>query len=133
MPDGTVSAFTINGRVNEKRSERPHDVDGENGAHMDGYDQLNRELGREADKDVTAAVRAIAIGREYRVTQILSSNGVAPRTRETAEILRAMHPKREEPLILPVPSGPQLSTTRADCHKKLLRSAGSIRAPIDGM
>ena len=82
---------------------------------------------------MVAATRAFAIGREYRVSQILSSNEVAPSTLETANTLRAMHPKRMAPLLLPTPSGPQLSTTRANCHKKLLRSAGSIRAPIDGM
>ena len=39
MPDGTSSAFTINGRPKEKRSERPHDVDGDNSSHINAYDQ----------------------------------------------------------------------------------------------
>ena len=34
MPDGTTTPLTINGRAKEKRAERPHDIDGDNGAHI---------------------------------------------------------------------------------------------------
>ena len=131
MPDGSTTSITINGRPKEKRASLPHDPDGDNQVFMEAYSLVDRELAREADADVKAAERAIRIGREYKVSQILSSNGIAPRTLETADILRTMHPKRITPLILPAPTGTQLTTTRQDCFKTLMKNAGSIRAPID--
>ena len=133
MPDGSTTTISIKGRQKEARASAPHGPDGEDLAHMDAYSIRDRELTREADADVKAAERAIRIGREYRVSQILSSNGVAPRTVETADILRTMHPTRILPLNLPAPTGPQLKTPREDCFKTLMKNAGSIRAPIDAL
>jgi len=44
--------------------------------------------------------------------------------------MRKMHLKRQRPLILPTPVGPQIRLTAAECFTGLLQASGSKNAPI---
>ena len=129
MPDGSLLPFHVDGRTQSKRADSPSFFD--DGPLNDGYAVAARDFDTEADKEVRAAQKAIAIGRESKVSRIMTSNGVAPREAATASLLKEMHPKIEKELILPEPEGPQLVTTAEACFARIKANAGSITAPVD--
>ena len=57
--------------------------------------------------------------------KILTSNGAAPRTKATSDILHAMHLVRDVPLKLHVPRGPQIEVAAEDTMKQLMSECGS--------
>ena len=129
MPDGSIKTFRIEGRL--KPSQQPYQPADPQDALGDGYQRAQRDFETEADSCVRAAQKAIRIGREGKVLRLLTSNGVAPSNQATADTLRAMHPKATKELVLPEPTGPQLTTSTEACADRTKASAGSISAPID--
>ena len=65
----------MDGQTQSKRADIPGPFDG--GSLNDGYAVAARDFDKEADKEVKAAQKAIAIGRESKVSRIMTSNGVA--------------------------------------------------------
>ena len=131
LPDGSHHPFQMEGRSKSKSKHTDASTHVDNGALSDDYAVAARDADFTADREVRAAIRAIAIGRESMVSRIMTSNGVAPREAETAELLNEMHPKLEDELILPEPEGPQLTTTAEACYARIRANSGSITAPID--
>ena len=61
----------------------------------------------------------------------MTSFGVAPRTAETGQILRRIHPAPIKPVVKPAVRGVQLTTSAGACYERLMTEAGSITCPID--
>ncbi len=113
----------------EEPEGRPLDSMG--GALRDDFSREAREFDFAAEADVRAATKAIKIGRESKVSRIMTSFGVAPRTAETGQILRRMHPAPVKPVVKPAVRGVQLTTSAGACYERLMTEAGSITCLID--
>ena len=83
-----------------------------------------------ARRAIYNANKSLHMDRPKRATNAVVSNGTAPRTKETADLLEGMHGQRTEVLELPKQTGPRASITVDACMERLKKAAGSKTNPI---
>jgi hypothetical protein len=96
----------------------------------DAAHAATRQATSNADRSARAAAKAIKIDRENMIPKLINSNGSAPKTAATRDLLKDMHLKREAPLRLPTPQGPQIKLSTEDVFQQNRTEAGSKNATI---
>ena len=83
------------------------------------------------DPSAKFAARLIRAGRNQAAKRVLLSNGLAPRTKATADALEVLHLNYNEPLRLPIPQGRQVHANAVDCIDEIYKAAGKSECTPD--